>query len=75
MKLVRLTLVGEYPPAVIVCGLTNMTSSINAHSADNYIDFSDEVDDFTALIEKPWNNFVEKVVPRKLCVLSSANSF
>jgi hypothetical protein len=73
MKLVRLTLAGEYP--VIVCGLSNMTSSINAHSADNFIDFRDEVDDFTALIETPWNNFVEKVVPRKLYVLSFVNSF
>ena len=35
----------------------------------------DEVDDFTSLIEKPWNNFVEKVVPRKLYVPSFVNSF
>jgi hypothetical protein len=67
------TLACEY--LVIVYGHSNMTSSVNAHSADNHIDFRDEVDDFSARIENLWNNFVEKVVPRKLYVLSFVTSF
>ena len=46
-----------------------MTSSVNAHSADNHIDFRTEIDDFPTRIENPWNNFVEKVIPRKLYFL------
>jgi hypothetical protein len=73
MRLAMLTLACEY--LVIVYGHSNMTSSVNAHLANNHIDFRDEVDDFPTRIENLWNNFVEKVVPRKLYVLLYVTSF
>ena len=68
-----LTLACEY--LVIVCGHSNRTFSVNGHSASNLVDFRDAINDFSACIENPWNEFVEKVVPRKLYVLSFITSF
>jgi hypothetical protein len=73
MRPATLILACEY--LLVVYDNSNMIFSINGHSVYNRIDFRDEFDDLPALIENSWNNFVEKVVPRKLYMLSFITLF
>jgi hypothetical protein len=48
------------------CILTVYECSVSGHSMKNKLDFQDHVEDFNEQFVLPWNQYANKVLPRKL---------